>query len=130
MGVPTTLLNPLLATCLLVGLGCGAGGPGFDAVKAYQQEASAQVRGGNSASRAVLQRFGGQTTSILSVSHKIESVEPIDEETVELVAVQTIAFRYNQDGPSRPEYSRSRHHVTMANSAGQWAIADLTSESL
>jgi len=86
--------------------------------------------GGHMAGSRVVQRFGGPTTKIEDITYELESSNLLDENRVELVIVQSIQFRWVQDGPSRPEYNRSRHTVLMERNGEEWKIASDEEEEL
>ncbi len=102
----------------------------MEASLAYQEKATAQVIGGHMAANPVVARYGGPITKIENVTYKLECSNVIDENSVELVIVQSIQFRYVQQGPSRPEYNRSRHRVLMERAGDEWEIVKDEKEKL
>jgi hypothetical protein len=97
---------------------------------AYQRRADAEVKGASMAGNAYLQSFGGPVVNVEAITYELESMEHLAEDRVELVAVQTVQRRYQQDGPSRPYYTRSRHHVVLEESGGKWTVAQMSGEKL
>lgn len=105
-----------------------ASGPEAQAFRAYQEQATAEVMGSHMAGSRAAQRYGGPTTKIESVSFELESSRRVGEEQVEMIVLQTVQFRFRQDGPSRPEFRKSRHEVLMKRDGGRWEVATLSSE--
>ncbi|UCE87521.1 MAG: hypothetical protein JSU66_07345 [Deltaproteobacteria bacterium] len=97
---------------------------------AYQRSADAKVKGASMAGNAYVASFGGPVVNVEDITYELESMEPVAEDRVELVAVQTVQRRYRQDGPSRPFFTRSRHHVVMEESDGTWTVAQMSEEKL
>jgi hypothetical protein len=97
---------------------------------AYQRSADAKVKGASMAGNAYLQSFGGPLVNVEAITYELESMEHLAEDRIELVAVQTVQRRYQQDGPSRPHYTRARHHVVVEESGGNWTVASMSEEKL
>ncbi len=105
-------------------------GPAAAPYLAYQRHADAEVRGASMAGNAYLAPRGGPVVNVEAITYDLGSMERVGEGRVEFVAVQTVQRRYQQDGPSRPYFTRSRHHVVVAQSGEKWEVAEMTTEKL
>ncbi len=105
-------------------------GPNAAPYLAYQRHADAEVRGASMAGNAYLAPRGGPVVNVEAITYDLGSMERIGESRVELVAVQTVQRRYQQDGPSRPSFTRSRHRAVIEQSGGKWKVVAMTKEKL
>ena len=110
-------------------------GPPAEPYRAYQQYATASLRGGNMAARKALARFGasGQVPDTTGISYELESQTQEGLDSVEIVAIQSVTRVY-RDGfgnPSgRPKVSKSRQYARVERVDGRWQVTELEEEKL
>jgi hypothetical protein len=104
-------------------------GPGSEAYRTYQEHATAQVMGGNTAASLVAQRFGAPTTKIESIDYQLESEQDFGEGEVQLVVLQHVQRTFREvAGPQRPTVQTTRHHVAMRHQGEGWSVVDIEKE--
>ena len=100
---------------LLAGLGYAgyrlhAVGPVGEALRAYEAHASA------------MSLAGGK--KLEAIEYELESHRELPDGRIELVVLQTVTWRYQQEGPSRPEHDRSRHTAVMEPQGDSWRVVE------
>ena len=110
-------------------------GPEGSAYRAYQESATAELRGGQTAAKLALARFGlaDQIGDVVDISYERESSEWEGDDRVRIVALQYVTHVY-RDGfgnPSgRPRVLKRRQRALVERVGEDWKLRDLESEEL
>ncbi len=133
-------MKVFLAVLLLLLMGGGyvgykRFGPEGNAYRAYQGSATAEIRGGQMASKLALARFGlaDQIGDVVDISYELESSEWEGDDRVRIVALQYVTHVY-RDGvgnpAGRPQISKRRQRALVERVGEDWKLLDLESEEL